>query len=152
MEAAALRYYLDDFLPTQYADDEDIPTFVVGDFNDTPDSVPLENIRGPFDKVPGPGSPWSEPDKRRLLRCARLHLKLSAYEDKLYSYVHDENFTLLDQVLVTEHLAGRFKRFEVLNDHVLRHAEIASPTDEEQQWKTSVSDHGIVIVEFVRML
>lgn len=152
VEAAALRYYMDDFLPNQYETDERVPTFVIGDFNDTTNSVPLENIRGPFDKVPGPASTWSEPDKRRLLRCARLHVKESAYDDKLFSYVFNESFTLLDQALVTQHLAGRFKRFEVYNDHVLRHSEIATSTAQDKQWKTTISDHGIIVIEFVRML
>ena len=58
--------------------------------------VPAENLRGPFDKVPGPSSPWSGPDQRRLLSCARLHLKTAAHEDRLFSYVHNESFTLLD--------------------------------------------------------
>ena len=152
MEAAALRYYFDAFLPQQYQMDEKVPTFVVGDFNDTPASVPVENIRGPFDRVPGPASPWSEVDKRRLISCARLHLKKSAYEDRLFSYVHNESFSLLDQVFVTEHLPGRFVRFEVWNDHVLRHQVMSSRTDQEKQWKSMVSDHGVVVVEFNRML
>jgi predicted extracellular nuclease len=152
VEAAALRYYLDSFLPIQYAADSQIATLVVGDFNDTPSSVPLENIRGPFDKVPGPSSPWSEPDKRRLLNCARLHLKMAAYEDKLYSYVHNESFTLLDMAFASEHLAKRFVRMEVYNDHVFRHKDMSSLTDQEQQWKSQVSDHGVIVVEFKGML
>jgi predicted extracellular nuclease len=152
VEAAALRYYLDTFLPQQYEANEKVPTIAVGDFNDTPTSVPVENIRGPFDKAPGPSHPWTEVDKRRLISCARLHLKKSAYEDKLFSYVHNESFSLLDQAFVTEHLPGRFTRFEVYNDHVLRHQEASSPTDQEKQWKSMVSDHGVVVVEFTRML
>ena len=152
VEAAALRYYLDSFLPQQYTADSQVATLVVGDFNDTPLSVPLENIRGPFDKVPGPSSTWSEPDKRRLLNCARLHLKMAAYEDKLYSYVHNESFSLLDMVFASEHLAKRFVRMEVYNDHVFRHKDMSSLTDQEQQWKSQVSDHGVIVVEFKRML
>lgn len=152
IEAAALRYYLDSFLPDQYGKDGKVPTILVGDFNDTPTSVPLENIRGSFDKVPGPAHPWSEPDKRRLISCARLHLKKSAYEDKLFSYVHNESFTLIDQAFVTEHLPGKFTRMEVYNDHVFRHQDMSSPTKQEQQWKSKVSDHGAIVVEFTRML
>jgi predicted extracellular nuclease len=152
VEAAALRYYLDLFLPQQYTADSQVATLVVGDFNDTPVSVPLENIRGPFDKVPGPSSTWSEPDKRRLLNCARLHLKMAAYEDKLYSYVHNESFSLLDMVFASEHLAKRFVRMEVYNDHVFRHKDMSSLTDQEQQWKSQVSDHGVIVVEFKGML
>ena len=117
-----------------------------------PNSVPLENIRGPFDAKPGPASTWSNPDKRRLLSCARLHMKFAAYQDKLYSYVHDENFTLIDQVFVSEHLVSRFKHMEVYNDHVFRHKKIATQTTQQQQWKSAVSDHGVVVVEFSRML
>jgi predicted extracellular nuclease len=152
VEAAALRYYLDSFLPQQYAADSRVATLVVGDFNDTPSSVPAENIRGLFDKVPGPSSPWSERDKRRLLNCARLHLKMTAYEDRLYSYVHNENFTLLDMAFASEHLAKRFVRMEVHNDHVFRHQDMSSYTAQEQQWKSRVSDHGVIVVEFNRML
>lgn len=152
IEAAALRYYMDRFLPTQYETDDKIATIVVGDINDTPASVPAQNVRGPFEKVPGPASPWSEADKLRLLNCARLHLKMAAYEDKLFSYVKDENFSLIDQVFVTEHLVSRFKRFEAFNDHVFRHHDLSVGTDVDHQWKSRVSDHGAVVVEFTRML
>ena len=152
VEAAALRYYFDSFLPAQYEADKNIPTFVVGDFNDTPTSVPFENIRGSFDKVPGPASTWSEPDKKRLISCARLHLKMSAYEDKLFSYIHNESFSLIDQAFVTEHLVKKFVRMEIYNDHVLRHQDMSSPTLQEKQWKSKVSDHGVVVVEFKRVL
>ena len=152
VEAAALRYYFDAFLPKQYKDNNNVPTIVIGDFNDTPSSVPLENIRGPFEKVPGPSSPWSGPDKRRLLSCARLHLKKDSYEDKLFSYIHNENFSLIDQALVTSHLAGKFTRMEVYNDHVLRHESMSTSTAQAQQWKSMVSDHGVIVLEFTRML
>jgi endonuclease/exonuclease/phosphatase family metal-dependent hydrolase len=143
---------LDTFLPQQYAADSSVATILVGDFNDTPTSVPLENIRGPFDKVPGPASTWSEPDKRRLLSCARLHMKMVAYQDRLYSYVHNENFTLLDQAFISEHLVSRFDHLEVYNDHVFRHQELSQGTDVEQQWKSQASDHGVVVIELRRML
>lgn len=152
VEAAALRYYLDEFLYMEFKKDDKVSTFVVGDFNDTPTSVPVENIRGSFDKIPGPSKPWSTPDKKRLISCARLHLKMSAYEDKLFSYVHNESFSLIDHVFVTEHLPKKFARMEIYNDHVFRHQDLSSPTKQEQQWKSKVSDHGIVVVEFKRML
>lgn len=152
VEAAALRYYMDSFLPLQYADNNKVPTIVGGDFNDTPTAVPVENIRGSFDRKPGPSSIWSKQDKLRLLSCARLHLKTNAYEDKLFSYVHNESFTLIDHAFVTEHLPKKFARMEIYNDHVFRHHDLSSPTEQEQQWKSKVSDHGIVVVEFKRML
>ena len=153
IEAAALRFHLDTFLVNQYDNiDASVPTFLVGDFNDVPTSVPLENIRGPFDATPGPAANWSNPDKRRLLSCARLHLKTSAYQDMLYSYVYQENFSLIDQVFVSEHLVSRFERIEIYNDHVLRHREMSTATQEAQQWKSAVSDHGVVVVEFRNML
>lgn len=151
-EAAALRYYLDDFLPNQYSSNDKVPSMLVGDFNDTPTSVPLENIRGPFDKNPGAASNWSEPDKKRLLSCARLHLKKAAYEDKLYSYIHNETFSLIDQGFVTQHLVSKFKRMEMYNDHVIRHQMMSESTDEAQQWKSMVSDHGAFVLEFTRVL
>ncbi len=83
MEAAALRCFLNDFLPQIYEENEDIASIVLCDFNDTPASVPLEVIRGTFDQDPGPSSPWTEVDKRALITCARLHLKKGAHEDKL---------------------------------------------------------------------
>jgi len=152
LEAAALRYYLDKFLTDQYQQDPKIPTILIGDFNDVPNSVPIENIRGPFDKNPGPSGTWSEPDKRRLLSCARMHMKKVAYDDKLFSYVHNESFTLIDQAFVTEHLPGRFTRLELYNDHVFRHQSIKEGTEQEQQWKSMVTDHGIVVLELKRML
>jgi predicted extracellular nuclease len=152
LEAAALRYHLNTFLPEQYDDNPKISSILIGDFNDEPNSVPLENIRGKFDKVPGPSSQWTEPDKKGLLSCARLHMKKSAYDDKLFSYIHNENFTLLDQAFVTKHLSGKFTRLEVYNDHVFRHQSIAEGTAQEQQWKSMVSDHGIVVLELTGML
>lgn len=151
-EASALRFYFDTFLPKQYTKNKKVATILAGDFNDTPTSVPFENIRGTFDTVPGPASTWSSIDKKRLISCARLHLKTSAYEDKLFSYVFNESFTLIDQMLVTEHLVGKFVRMEVYNDHVFRHQDMSSLTAVEKQWKSTFSDHGAVLVEFKKML
>ena len=153
VEAAALRCYLNQQLPRQFDADPDIPTILLGDFNDTPTAVPLEIIRGTFDKHPGASSPWTEVDKRALVTAARLHLRQGAHEDKLYSYIHNEAFTMIDQALITKHLIGKFQRMEVLNDHVPRHKDLSSTvTVAEQQWKSSVSDHGAIVVEFNRML
>jgi hypothetical protein len=152
LEAAALRCYMNTFLPAQYDTDPGIPTVLVGDFNDVPNSVPLENIRGPFDKDLEPQTPWTLNDKLKLFSAARLHMKKSAYDDKLFSYVHDESFTLIDQAFVTMHLTGKFKRLEVYNDHVLRHQTIVKGTEQEKRWKSTVSDHGFVVLELNRML
>ncbi len=152
-EAAALRFYFDTFLPNQYNTDPEVPTILVGDFNDVPMSVPVENIMGPFDKKIGPAYKWSEPDKRRLISCARMHLKNDAYDDKLFSYIHEENFSLIDQGFVSQHLTSKFKRMEMYNDHVLRHQMMSRQTTEEaQQWKSKASDHGAFVLEFVRVL
>jgi len=151
MEAAALRTYLDTFLLDQYNADPEVPSILVGDFNDTPNSVVLENIRGKFDPTPGAPNRWSEHDKKRLLNCARLHLKFAAYEDKLYSYIHNETFSLIDQGFVTQHLVSKFKRMEMYNDHVFRHT-ASAVTIQEQQWRSTVSDHGAFVLEFVRVL
>jgi predicted extracellular nuclease len=152
IEAAALRTYLDTFLPNQYETDSAVASIVLGDLNDVPTSVPMENIRGPFDRRPGPPTNWSNRDKRRLLSCARLHQKLVAYEDRLYSYVHNESFSLLDHAFVSEHLVSKFSRLELHNDHVFRHQEISEDTDEDKQWKSQVSDHGLVVLELKNML
>ena len=153
MEAAALRVQLNKFLVEEFNNNPKIPTIVLGDFNDTPKSVPLENIRGPFDANPGPSSTWTDNDKMGLLTCARLHLRSGSHEDKLYSYIHNESYTLIDQALVTKHLAKKFKHMEVVNDHVLRHKEMKKKvTDDNRQWISTVSDHGAIVLEFTRML
>ncbi len=64
----------------------------------------------------------------------------------------NESFTLIDHAFVTEHLPKKFVRMEIYNDHVFRHHDLSSPTKQEQQWKSKASDHGIVVVEFKRML
>ena len=152
MEAAALRCQMNSFLLNQYTADPKVPTILMGDFNDVPNSVPLENVRGPFDKDLEPRNPWSENDKLKLISAARLHMKKAAYDDKLFSYVHNESFTLIDQAFVTMHLTGKFKRFEVYNDHVLRHQTSISGSEQEKRWKSMVSDHGFVVLELNRML
>jgi len=154
IEAAALRYYLDWFLPKQYNANPKIPTILVGDFNDVPNSVPLENIRGPFDKKLGPSKKWTNKDKLRLISGGRLHLKKVAYEDKLFSYVHEEHFSLIDQAFVSQHLVNKFVRMEIYNDHVFRHQALKTGSQPAiaQQWKTTVSDHGVVLIELTRML
>jgi len=152
MEAAALRCHLNNFLIDQFDQDPKIPTILVGDFNDVPNSVPLENIRGPFDKNLEPQSTWSDNDKIKLISAARLHMKKAAYDDKLFSYVHNESFTLIDQAFVTLHLTGKFKRFEVYNDHVLRHQTMLTGTEQEKRYKSTVTDHGTIVLELQRML
>lgn len=153
IEAAALRVHLNKFLVDQFEEDPKIPSILVGDFNDTPTSVPLENIRGAFDRDPGPSSPWTQNDKVSLITCARLHLMKGAYEDRLYSYIHEESFSLIDQALVTKHLVGKFQHLEVLNDHVLRHQQLkTSVTSDDRRWKSIVSDHGAIVLQFTRML
>lgn len=153
MEAAALRCQMNSFLLNQYDNvNPKIPTILMGDFNDVPNSVPLENVRGPFDKDLEPRTPWTKNDKLKLVSAARLHMKKAAYDDKLFSYVHNESFTLIDQAFVTMHLTGKFKRLEVYNDHVLRHQTLLSGTEQEKRWKSTVSDHGFVVLELNRML
>ena len=41
---------------------------------------------------------------------------------------------------------------DVYDNHVLRHREIATDTLEAEQWKSVVSDHGVVVVEFRNVL
>jgi hypothetical protein len=54
---------------------------------------------------------------------------------------------------VTKHLVGRFQHLEVINDHVLRHEQLKTAvTADDRQWKSIVSDHGAVVLEFSRML
>lgn len=152
LEAAALRYYFDKELVNRYNVNKDIGTILIGDFNDTPGSVPLENIRGVFDGDTRPASTWSEADKKKLVNCARLHNRFAAYEDRLFSYVFNERFSLLDQAFISMHYTGRFKRMELYNDHVFRHNALSETTDVAQQWKSMVSDHGAFVVELNRML
>jgi predicted sulfurtransferase len=47
---------------------------------------------------------------------------------------------------------AHFERMDVYDNHVLRHREIATDTLEAQQWKSAVSDHGVVVVEFRNVL
>lgn len=152
VEAAALRFYLDSFLPTQYFTNPDIPTIIMGTFNDSPSSVPLENICGSIEKNAELAHPWSEQDIKRLISCAKLHMRKEAREDELFTYVHNDHFALLDQAFITEHLPARFKSLEVYHEHVFRHQETSTATCVAQRWKSTVSDHGVIVIELEKML
>ena len=153
MEAAALRYHLDDFLMKQYASNPKTPSLVVGDFNDAPTSVPAETMIGAFDKNLKPNfvsksRQWTENSQRALVNCARLHMRAGGHEDALYSYIFNERYTLIDHAFVTMHWARKLRRMEMYNDHVQRHRLDTRKTAAAKRWKSDTSDHGYFVLDF----
>ena len=112
------------------------PTIVLGDFNDSADSVTTEIITGrsaPFDKA---GRDTT------LFNAADLTYRHKMTRDVTYSHVHQDDPGTLDHVLVSEEFLpnSKFSQFVVqkvdfFNDHL-------------NERNPLTSDHGVVRVRF----
>ena len=131
IEAAAVRA-----LVLETISHTNTPTLVLGDFNDSADSVTTEIITGrsaPFDKA---GRDTT------LFNAADLTYRHKMTRDVTYSHVHQDDPGTLDHVLVSEEFLpnskfGQFvvQKVDYFNDHL---------NDRDPL----TSDHGVVRVKF----
>ena len=131
IEATAVRS-----LVLQTISHTNTPTLVLGDFNDSADSVTTEIITGrsaPFDKA---GRDTA------LFNAADLTYRHKMTRDVTYSHVHQDDPGTLDHVLVSEEFLpnSKFSQFVVqkvdyFNDHL-------------NERDPLTSDHGVVRVKF----
>lgn len=137
-EAAALRHLI-------IADmrDNQRPTILLGDLNDTPEAASTQTVRGP---APHPGMPYEE--KRTLWDVILYSTYRIAAERSptTFTHIHDGDRDILDHILVSEEFFSRNRdrigtvlRHDVINDHLR--------DDERGPRIQGASDHGIPVAE-----
>lgn len=137
-EAAALRHLI-------VADlrDNQRPTILLGDLNDTPEAASTQTVRGP---APHPGMPY---DEKRTIWDVILYstYRIAAERSStIHTHIHDGERDILDHILVSEEFftrnrgrIGTVVRHDVINDHL---------RDNEHHPRTPGSaDHGVPIAE-----
>lgn len=137
-EAAALRHLI-------IADmrDNQRPTILLGDLNDTPDAASTQTVRGP---APHPGMPYEE---KRTLWDVILYSTYRIAADRsstIHTHIHDGERDILDHILVSEEFFSRNRgrigtvlRHDVINDHLR--------DDERSLRAPGASDHGVPVAE-----
>ena len=111
-----------------------MPLVVMGDFNDTPDSVTTQLIAATSDVAYDQGA-----RDRALFNAYDLLGDAALKKDVAYSHIHQGAPAVLDQVLVSEefdphskHAIGDVRRVDYFNDHL------------HEGRDRSRSDHGFV--------
>ena len=129
VEAMALRCLVIDLLRHTR-----MPLVVMGDFNDTPDSVTTQLIAATSDVAYDQGA-----RDRALFNAYDLLGDAALKKDVAYSHIHQGAPAVLDQVLVSEefdphskHAIGDVRRVDYFNDHL------------HEGRDRSRSDHGFV--------
>jgi predicted extracellular nuclease len=108
----------------------DLAGCVLGDMNDSIDSLPVRIVRGLGEA--------GEPSPDLLVPCAEL---LDA--ERRYSCFHGDTKTLIDHVLVSDRLFRAAKSYEIYNEKLRYHGphiEPIAPTED--------SDHALCVAEF----
>jgi len=110
-----------------FAHSPDHAVCVLGDLNDTIDSMPVRLVRG-----------LDATSKHWLRACAD-----SVPEARRYSCFHGGSKTLIDHVLVSERLYGALRRFEIHNEALRYHGPHVNDGA-----LTEDSDHALCVAEF----
>ncbi|MET0418676.1 MAG: endonuclease/exonuclease/phosphatase family protein [Actinoplanes sp.] len=128
-QALEVRRLVDQILDA----DEDARIVVAGDFNATPDEVPVLTIRGQVEDT-GNGA---------LARRVLVPIESNVPESSRYTLFHHGRGEMLDHMLVTRNLLAHFRGSEIHNE--LLH-------DESQSFATDLkfpeSDHAPVVATF----
>lgn len=118
----------------------DLPTIVMGDFNDTAGSVTSQIIRGPFLHSDHPEEIIEKFTKARLTNTHDVARKRSA-QDMHYTYVFNGQYETVDHVFVSNHFRypnGKIVHYQTYTDHLLDRKDAIQPVH--------TSDHGQVVV------
>ena len=115
VEATALRCLVIDLLHKTR-----MPLVVMGDFNDTPDSVTTQMVAATSDVAYDQGARDSA-----LFNASDLLGTAALKKDVAYSHIHQGAPAVLDQILVSEefdpasrHAVGDVRRMDYFNDHL----------------------------------
>lgn len=112
---------------------EDARVMVVGDFNDTLDSVPLSIIRGSY----------VEARNLELWDRELYPVELSLPDEKRFTLLHDGRPQMIDHVLISRALLASFHSARVLNETIRDHWATPRGLDLLPE-----SDHAPVVAEF----
>ena len=118
-EAGALRVLLNKAMK-----DNDVPVVVMGDLNDSPDSVTLQILTGDPSYRFFSKSTAGQKSDAGLYSTGWLQ-DLRSFRDVVYTYVHEGRHGSLDHILVSEQFSDyskkrqwSFRDLRVLNDHL----------------------------------
>lgn len=126
VQRAAEALFVRGLIDGVFAHSPDHAICVMGDLNDTPDSLPVRLVRG-IDST----------SKHGLRACAD-----AIPEERRFSCFHGGSSTLIDHVLVSERLHRALSRFEIHNETLRYHG----PHVEEPPL-TADSDHALCVAE-----
>ena len=118
----------------------DLPTIVMGDFNDTAGSVTSQIIRGPFLHSDHPEEIIEKFTKARLINTHDIARQRSA-QDMHYTYVFNGQYETVDHVFVSNHFrypSGKIVHYQTYTDHLMDRKDAIQPVH--------TSDHGQVVV------
>jgi endonuclease/exonuclease/phosphatase family metal-dependent hydrolase len=128
-QAVEVRRLVDQILD----DDPDAQIVVAGDFNATPDEVPLQAIRGNVEDTDNP----------ELAARVLVPLEHTIPEPARYTLFHQGRGQMLDHMLVTRNLLAAYQGSEIHNE-LLHDESAAFATDR----KFPESDHAPVVASF----
>lgn len=124
---AAEALYLRKLVDKVFETSPDHAVCVLGDLNDTTESLPIRVVRG----IDASGKHW-------LRECADL-----LPEEARYSAFHGGDGSLIDHVLVSERLYRSLRSYEIFNEALRDHG-----PHEGEVPLTDDSDHALCVAEF----
>jgi predicted extracellular nuclease len=128
-QALEVRRLVDQILDT----DPDAQIVVAGDFNATPDDVPVLAIRGTVEDTGNP----------QLANRILVPVEQTVPEPARYTLFHQGHGQMLDHMLVTRNLLAHYRGTEIHNE--VLHDESAAFADDT---KYPESDHAPVVANF----
>ena len=128
-QALEVRRLIDQILDA----DQDAGIVVAGDFNATPDEVPVLGIRGQVEDTGNPA----------LVRRVLVPIENTIAEPARYTLFHQGKGQMLDHMLVTRNLLANYRGSEIHNE--VLHDESAAFAEDK---KFPESDHAPVVATF----
>ena len=117
----------------------EIPTIVMGDFNDTAGSVTSQIIRGPYLHSDHPKEIIEKFAQSRLSNTHEIARRRSS-QDMNYTYVFNGQYETVDHIFVSNHFRhpnGKIVHYQTYTDHLMDRKDSMQPVH--------TSDHGQVV-------
>ena len=117
----------------------DLPTIVMGDFNDTAGSVTSQIIRGPHLHSDHPEEIIQKFTQSRLDNTHDIARRRSS-QDMHYTYVFNGHYETVDHIFISNHFRypkGKLIHYQTYTDHLLDRKSASQPVH--------TSDHGQVV-------